>query len=172
MMEYRFCPKCGLALGDSIAGGKRRRVCGCGFVHWHNPVPAAGVVLLRGDRVLWVRRAGEPFRGAWSLPSGFLEWDESIRDCAIRETLEETGIDVQLDGLLGVYSCFDDPRGHSLLVVYMATAVEGGGKERAGDDADAIGWYPIDSPPELIAWESHKSVLMDLVRLRDGGVPD
>ena len=114
--------------------------------------------------MLWVRRAGEPRKGQWSLPSGFQEYDEEIAACARRELVEETGLDVELDSLLGVYSAFDDPRHNALLVVY--TARYAGGEAVAGDDADALGWFPVDSPPEPLAWDSHRRALADLRRSR------
>ena len=170
MNVYRFCPLCGDELRERHAGDRLRPACDCGFVHWRNPSPAAALVLLKGDRCLWVRRAHDPFRGAWSLPSGFLEWDEDIRDCALREAREETGLEAEIEKLLGVYSCHDDPRGHSLLVVYIGRAT--GGTLRAGDDADALDWYPLGAPPETIAWESHVRVLRDLKESLRPGSPD
>ena len=160
MSGFRFCPLCGGNLSERNSGGLPRMACDCGFVHWRNPAPATAVVLLHAGRCLWVRRANEPFRGAWSLPSGFLEWDEDVEAGALRETKEETGLDVELTGVLGVYSCFDDPRGHSLLVVYTGRLL--GGSEGAGDDADALGWYPLHTQPDEIAWEAHARALADL----------
>lgn len=165
MRNYRFCPFCGQALAERESGGRRRPACRCGFVDYGNPAPAAGVAVLRDDHCLWVRRAEEPFRGAWSLPSGFQEWEEDIRHCALREAREETGLKLKLGSILGAYSSFDDPRHNSLLVVFLAEPL--GGEERAGDDADQLGWFPLESPPAPIAWESHRQVLIDLRARRD-----
>ncbi len=161
MSEYRYCPRCGVALRNRDDAGRIRPCCDCGFVDYRNPVPAAGVAVLKDGLCLWVRRAEEPKRGGWSLPSGFQEWEEDIRDCARREAREETGLVVALGPVLGVYSAFDDPRHNALLVVYRAAAI--GGHERAGDDADDLGWFPLDAPPEPIAWESHRRALADLI---------
>lgn len=163
MNEYRFCPVCGQPLVLKPAGGRLRQACdACGWTHWHNPVPAAAVALLRGEDLLWVRRSAEPRRGQWSLPSGFQEWEEDIRDCARRELREETGLEARLGSLLGVYSVFDDPRNNALLAVYLAEPA--GGAERAADDASELGWFPVDAPPEPIAWEPHRRALADLRR--------
>ncbi len=160
MKQWRYCPCCGGELREREQGGRPRPSCACGFVYWGNPVPAAGVILLRGEEMLWVRRAGEPRKGQWSLPSGFQEYEEDIAACALRELAEETGLVAELDSLLGVYSAFDDPRHNALLVVY--TARFAGGEAKAGDDADDLAWFPIDSPPVEMAWDSHRRALADL----------
>jgi 8-oxo-dGTP diphosphatase len=158
---WRYCPRCGLPLHSAELGGRIRAACDCGVVDWRNPVPAAAVMLLRaeGRELLWVRRAHEPRIGLWSLPSGFQEWEEDIGACALRELEEETGLAATLGPLVGVYSAFDDPRHNALLVVYRADYA--GGEAVAGDDADALGWYPLDAPPPL-AWDAHQRALAEL----------
>ena len=163
--RYDFCPLCGAKLTTGEAGGRPRRLCACGWVDWANPVPAAGVFILKGAECLWVRRAEEPRRGLWSLPSGFQEWEEDIRACARREALEETGLEVELERLVGVYSAFDDPRHNALLVAFTGSV--NGGELRAGDDADEARWFPLDAPPEDIAWACHRQALADLLAARD-----
>jgi 8-oxo-dGTP diphosphatase len=167
LTDYKFCPLCGKGLGKRKAGGRLRDACDCGYVNWANPVPAAGMFILRGEECLWVRRAEEPFKGQWSMPSGFQEWEEDIRDCAVREVLEETGLQVETGALIGVYSAFDDPRNNALLVVYLGRVT--GGREAAGDDASELGWFPLESPPEPVAWEPHRRALADLVELLHRG---
>jgi ADP-ribose pyrophosphatase YjhB (NUDIX family) len=158
---WRYCPRCGVPLASQALGGRPRPACACGFVHWGNPVPAAGVMLLRdpGPELLWVRRAHAPKQGLWSLPSGFQEWEEDIAACALRELAEETGLRAALGPLVGVYSAYDDPRHNALLVVYRADFA--GGEPEPGDDADALGWYPLAAPP-AIAWDAHRRALADL----------
>ena len=163
MKAWTHCPLCGEPLTRREIQDRPRSVCDCGFVDWRNPVPAAALMLLRGEELLWVRRAGEPRKGQWSLPSGFQEWDEDIADCAGRELEEETGLRAGPRELLGVYSAFDDPRHNALLVVYTAPYV--GGEAVAGDDADEVRWCPLDAPPEPIAWATHRRALEEL-RLR------
>ena len=82
----------------------------CRFIWYRNPVPAAGVILVRDGQVLLVKRKYEPRAGYWCLPAGFMEAGETPEQSATRELLEETGVIAQLSGLFGVYAGFDDPR--------------------------------------------------------------
>ncbi|MBC8366045.1 NUDIX hydrolase [bacterium] len=167
--EHNFCPVCGKALKVEERGGRERPVCACGYVHYANPAPAAGAVVMRDGLCLWVRRAGEPRKDLWSLPSGFLEWDEDIRDCARRETLEETGLEVEIGEILETLSGFDDPRTQAVLTVFFARVV--GGVEQAGDDASETRWFPVLEPPKDIAWQAHRHIAKRLVELAKSGEP-
>lgn len=144
--------------------GRRRRVCpACGFIHYLNPTPAVGVLILRAGRLLLVRRKYPPHPGLWSLPAGFMEYGESPGECAARETLEETGLRVKVGKLVGVYSGRDDPRTHAILIVYRGMVLSG--KPRAGDDASEMGWFPVDRLPRL-AFRAHRRAIGDLMRMR------
>jgi len=88
------------------AGDNRPRlVCDeCGFVQYVNPKVVVGAVCTWEDRILLCRRAIEPRRGHWTLPAGFLEEKESVEDGVAREAWEEARAELELDGLLGLYS--------------------------------------------------------------------
>lgn len=83
-----------------------RRVCDrCGFIDYVNPKIVAGSVATAADgRILLCRRAIEPRRGFWTLPAGFMEEGESVEQAAAREAREEACAEIEIDGLLGVYS--------------------------------------------------------------------
>ena len=160
--EYTYCPVCGAELESvSEEGYMRMRCRSCGFVHYHNPAPAVGVIIRDGETVLLVKRRFEPYRGMWVIPSGFVEYDEDARATAVREVLEETGLEVELDGLYSVESCFDDPRGNTLLVLYTGHVT--GGDLSAGDDAVDVGYFPLAELPP-VAFEAHRRVLGGLGR--------
>lgn len=138
-------------------GGYPRYRCDqCGFVQYLNPASAAGVLVVDGGRVLLVKRKYDPYRGLWVIPSGFIEYSEDIRGTAVREVEEETGLTVRLEGLHAVESCFDDPRGNAVLVVFDGHVT--GGEMRAGDDAEDVDFFPLDRLPE-IAFEAHRKIL-------------
>ena len=90
-----------------------------------------------GDIVL-IKRGVEPFRGFWALPGGGVEVGETVEEAARREAKEETGLDIRLTGLAGVYSDPGrDPRGHCVSIVYRAE-VTGGALGADTDAAEAI----------------------------------
>jgi ADP-ribose pyrophosphatase YjhB (NUDIX family) len=159
--EYAHCPKCGGRLESRHTEGRDRLVCAeCGFVFYQNPAPAAGVILIENGELLWVKRKFEPRRGQWTLPAGFVEYDEHVEECAVRETKEETGLDVELSGLWGAYMAMDDPRVRVVLLLYTATRK--GGTLTPGDDAVEARFFPVDKPPEEIAFEAHRQALADI----------
>ncbi len=140
--------------------GHERLVCrACGFVFYQNPAPAAGVALIEDDRVLWVQRKFDPRKELWTLPAGFVEYDEHVAECAVRETKEETGLDVELSRLLGTYMALDDPRTRVVLIIYLARRC--GGKLVAGDDAADARFFSVDEPPP-IAFRAHEEALSDI----------
>lgn len=99
-------------------------------------------------KVLLVRRGGEPYKGEWALPGGFLRSDETAQEGALRELREETGLTASAIGELGVFSDPKrDPRERVITIAFYAlvkpSEVEG------GDDADEADWYSIDALPEL-----------------------
>lgn len=120
------------------------------------PMLTADCVVVRsGSEVLLVRRGGEPFKGCWALPGGFMEMDETIEHCAVRELEEETGLrfaerDLRL---IGVYSAPGrDPRGRTVTAAYRVELVEQSaenGSPVAGDDAAEVRWWPLAALPPL-----------------------
>jgi len=165
--EYRFCPRCGGRLEVQVRDGQDRQVCGeCDYVFYQNPAPAVGVIVIEDGAVLLVQRKFEPRIGGWTLPAGFVEYEEHVEDCAIRELKEETNLDVELTGLFGAYSAMDDPRVRVVLLLYMGTRI--GGELRPGDDASDARFFAIDELPEPIAFKAHVQALADIkARLLD-----
>jgi len=141
----------------------QRLVCSdCGFVFYQNPAPAAGVVVIEDGGVLWVQRRFEPRKDLWTMPAGFVEVDEHVETCAVREAKEETGLDVELIRLLGAYMAMDDPRTQVVLLLYLARRV--GGELVPGDDAIDARFFPVGDPPP-IAFRAHEEALADIRRL-------
>ena len=157
-VRARFCPRCGARMVLRDDHGRRRPTCpACGFIHYRNPVPAAGVILPGRGGVLLVRRRFEPAAGAWCLPAGFMEHGESPERCAVRELEEEAGLRARLTGLFGVYAGFDDPRVRAVLILY--TAERTGGRLRPGDDAIEARYFPPARPPRRIAFAAHRRAI-------------
>ena len=164
-LGFRFCPRCGSGLNRQTLDGLPRLVCPnpeCDYIYYHNPIPAAGAVVVKEKRILLVRRAVMPKVGWWCVPAGFMEWSEHPSETAIRELREETGLEVQLDGLFEIYSGTDDPRMNAVLILYLAHAV--GGDLKAADDALEVDFFGFDRLPEKIAFASHRQALADYRR--------
>lgn len=162
MSGYRFCPLCAADLKTEMLDGHQRLVCinnDCDFVFYHNPVPAAGVMIVEDDRILLVRRAHPPKVDWWCIPAGFMEWSEHPSETAVREVEEETGLKVRLKSFFEVYSGNDDPRNNAVLMLYLGEVI--GGEMRASDDASEVRFFSFDDLPEKIAFESHHQALAD-----------
>jgi ADP-ribose pyrophosphatase YjhB (NUDIX family) len=164
--SYKYCPRCGAEMAEKTVDHKNRKVCPvCKYVFYQNPVPAAGVVIEEDGKILLVKRKFEPYKGDWCLPAGFMEYDESPEQCAIRETKEELGVDVELDGLFGVYSGKDDPRTHAVLVMYWAKVT--GGDMKPGDDAEEIQFFAKDEIPSNIAFLAHRQIIKEFFEIKE-----
>lgn len=169
-VTFHYCPQCGTALEERVVAleQKLRRVCpSCGFIHYDNPTPAAGVVLVDERRVLLVKRKYKPKVGMWTLPAGFIESGEDAAACAVRETKEETNLDIDLVRLFGVYSAFDDPRASVVLILYLGKNV--GGTLQCGDDASDARFFELSNLPGDIAFRAHKRALADVKKQANDG---
>jgi ADP-ribose pyrophosphatase YjhB (NUDIX family)/predicted GNAT family N-acyltransferase len=166
-MDVQYCPMCATRLEwRSAAGDRERPTCpACGFVFYFNPVVGAGALVETDGCVVLVRRGVEPKAGYWSLPSGYVEADELAEAAAARETWEETGLQVEIDDLLGVYSFGREPQ-TGVLILYSAHTI--GGHLQAGDDAQEVGIFaPSEMPPDdQIAFRTHLQALRDWRRAR------
>ncbi|AMK12296.1 MAG: NUDIX domain-containing protein [Pseudodesulfovibrio sp.] len=148
--------------------------CGGEIEVYRNPTPTVDVVIVMdcpggGEGVVLIERANPPL--GWALPGGFVDYGESCERAAVREMREETGLDVNLTGLLGVYSDPDrDPRQHTMSVVYTGKP-EDPSRLAAGDDAAKARVFPMGRWPDLVF--DHAKILADFLALRErAGCPD
>ncbi len=163
--ERVFCPRCGAVMEEAEVAGRIRHVCpACGFVLYRNPVPGVGVLVEMDDGLVLIKRGEEPFKGWWALPAGYIEADESVEEAAVRECKEETGLDVELLELFGVYSFPEGPGASGIIIFYRARPV--GGTLQAGDDAQDVGVFPPNRLPEKLAFRTHREVIDRWIRSR------
>jgi 8-oxo-dGTP diphosphatase len=132
---------------------------------YRNPSPTADIIIELIDRperpIVLVERQNEPF--GWAIPGGFIDEGETVEQAARREALEETGLEVSLVELLGVYSDPErDPRKHTMSVVYIATAT---GAAIAGDDAKALQLFSPSDLPHPLCFD-HAQILQDYLHYR------
>lgn len=146
--DVKYCPRCGTGLVSQQRMGKIRPVCpNCNWIFFPDPKVAAGVVVKRDGKVLLVRRANNPRQGYWTLPVGFVDAGEDPAFAAARECCEETGLEVQIVGLVGVFSGQEHPRGAHIIIVYQGEILRG--ELHSGDDVNDAGFFGIDELPPL-----------------------
>jgi ADP-ribose pyrophosphatase YjhB (NUDIX family) len=120
----KFCSNCAALLQRRVPPGDTlpRYVCdACGEIHYQNPKLVVGAIPEHEGRVLLCRRAIEPRYGYWTLPAGFMEYDETAAEGALRETLEEAGARIVLDG---PFSMISVPRVNQVHVFYRARLLD------------------------------------------------
>lgn len=126
-------------------------------MHFSDPKVAAAVLVERSDGlILLVQRANDPFKGLWTLPAGFVNAGEDPALAAARECYEETGLTVQITGLIEIVSGREHPRGSDFVIFYQGQVT--GGELCAADDALAAAWFERAKLPEL-AFKSTSHIL-------------
>src|SRR5687767_15240964 len=155
--DYKYCPRCATPVTLEDRYGALRAVCSnCKWIHFFDPKVAAAVLIEQEGRVLLVRRAGEPFRGLWTLPAGFINGGEDPAEAAARECLEETGLSVRVVRVLDIISGKEHPRGADFIIVYQAEVISG--ELNPDDDADAVEWFARGNLP-VLAFRATQKVL-------------
>ena len=189
---FLYCPRCSTELEPFLDEENERRRCPqCNFIHYRNPNVGVAAVLWERDvvellgeertreglldktwkpahpdsppRVLLARRA-LTFRGQWCFPCGFVEYDETIREAAVREGLEETGLRLEIGPVCAAHSNFHLPDEQSVGIWFHARPVAG--PFRPGDDVDGLGFFDLDTVGDTVslAFPNDRVVLNDLRR--------
>ena len=151
--HFTYCPNCGRHLELTRIDGRERPACpNCGFADFMHVQVAANVAVESDDALLLVRLNYGPRSGHWALPGGLVEDDETPEQAAVRETQEETGLRIQLLGLLTTWM---RPGFPILVVIYRGRVVEGELRP-APNEASEVAFFPrAELPPlEELAWPS------------------
>jgi 8-oxo-dGTP diphosphatase len=128
------------------------------------PLLAVDAVILFENGIVLVRRDNPPYEGCYALPGGFVELNEKVEDALCREAMEETGLEIELLKLVGVYSDpARDPRGHVVSICYLT---KGSGVLRAGTDARAVEVFSLDAIPPLAF--DHNRIIRDALSAQLG----
>jgi ADP-ribose pyrophosphatase YjhB (NUDIX family) len=161
--EYRFCPRCAGRLGDRVLkeGDPERLVCeACGFVLYLGPKLVAGAIVELDGRIVLIQRAIEPGYGMWTFPGGFVERGEVAEAAAARETLEETGLEIETTGIVGLYTYE-----HQIPAIAVFAARVTGGEPMPLDETLDVRAFPRDGLPwSEMAFPSTEHALKDYLR--------
>lgn len=140
--EAHFCPYCGEAL-ERPAAPLVPFCTACRYEHLDAPTPVAAVIIERNGKVLLARPHDAD---EFALVAGYPEPFESIEEAAVREAKEETGLDIQIERMLGTYSC--EPMGRNLVLVVCAASVTGGSLRLQTEELAEAEWFPLDQLPD------------------------
>ena len=162
-IEYRFCPRCGGGLEKrSIkAIEPKRLVCQtCSFIFYQDPKVVAGAIFTLNGGVVLLKRGVEPAMGKWVFPGGYVDRGETVEEAALRETREESQLEIVIGSLLNVYSY---PRSPNIIIVYAARIT--GGNLAAGDESvEAATFLPGDIPWDDLAFDSTRDALKEYIK--------
>jgi mutator protein MutT len=112
------------------------------------PEVAVGAVCTHLGALLLIRRGRGAAQGQWSVPGGHVEWGETLHEAVVRETLEETGLEVVVDRYLGWVERIQDPY-HYVIMDFAVTMLDPATKPVAGDDAAEVAWVPFADVSDL-----------------------
>lgn len=138
------------------------------------PIVAVGVVVWRGDQVLLIERARAPLAGSWSIPGGKQELGETVAEAGRREVAEETGIDIEITGLLDVVDAIRPDETGRIRTHYTLVDLSGeyrGGDLRAGDDASDCRWVDVADLDRYALWDETVRIIALARELRRGRRP-
>lgn len=146
-------------MAEREEGGRLRPACDtCGYVHYVNPVPGVGLLIEKDGGIVLIRRGHPPHKGEWTLPSGFVEADESAEEAAVREAAEETGLQCEIIELANINSFPEGPPVSGIMIFYRMRPV--GGQLQAGDDAADVRVFMPDDLP-LLPFRTHREMIAE-----------
>ena len=154
----KYCPQCKYPLRKISINKRKRLVCiKCGWINYENPLPAVVAVIKRNNKVLLIKRGIEPHKGRWSLPSGFIEIEETPQAACLRELKEETNLEGKISRLIGVYGQRNKMYKNILVVAYEVE-IKKRKELAAGDDAQEARFFSIKKLPH-IPFSSHRQII-------------
>lgn len=161
--EYEFCPRCAgrFEYRTLKEGDPERLVCGaCGFVFYLGPKLVAGAIVELDGGMVLIQRAIEPGYGLWTFPGGFVERGEVAEAAAARETLEETGLEIEVTGIVGLYTYEDQ----APAIAVFAARVTGGEPVPLDETLDVRAFPREGLPWAEMAFPSTEHALKDYLR--------
>ena len=165
---YKYCPQCGGGLEERLLkpGEPPRLVCrSCGFVFYIDPKLAVIALVPLDNGLVLVRRSIDPGYGLWVVPGGFVDAGEPLEEAVVRETREETLLQVKVARLVNIYS-YKNTR--TVVAAYLTAFVSG--ELAAGDETlEARVFAPEEIPWGEIAFSSTREALQEYLELLKAG---
>lgn len=138
---------------------------------YKNPRSTTDVIVEKRGKILLVLRGAEPHKGRLALPGGYVNFGENVESAAVREAKEETGLDVRLKCILGVYS---DPKRepnypeyYCVTTIFIAEII--GGELKAGDDAKEARFHDIEKIKKVDMAFDHYKIIQDYLKWKENG---
>lgn len=129
-----------------------------------HPLLTVDTVVTNNESLVLIKRKNDPYQGSWALPGGFVEYGETVEDAALRETLEETGLLINLKDIVGVYSDINrDPRGHTVSICFHAHPI--GGNLTPSTDALEVAYFTFDEIFSMELAFDHKKIIHDALNI-------
>ncbi len=164
--SLRYCARCGTELRfGAIAGEDRERSScpGCGHIAYVNPRLVVTALPIHDDgSVILIRRGIEPGLGLWAQPGGFLEVDETVHEAAVRETREETGLEIRPGEIVGFYTRLEA----AVVVLVLEASVVGGAPTTTVEAIEIRTFAPDDIPWAELAFKTTHWALVDWLARR------
>ena len=130
------------------------------MTEYKNPALTVDTIILEDNKIILIKRLNNPFKDHWAIPGGCVEYGEKVEDAAVREAKEETGLDIELTKLVGVYSDPNrDPRGHTVTVVFLSKII--GGTLKSDSDAKDAKFIDIKELKNMELAFDHDEILKD-----------
>lgn len=162
---FRYCPRCAteLVMRPAEDDEPARPHCPrCGFVQYGNPSPTVQAWIDRGGSFLALRRNRDPLRGEWNMPGGFVEAGESGPEAIRREVAEETGLEIETAGVIGIFASAYGSGGDAEPIFDVAYRCrETGGEPAISDESSEAAWFPLAEFPTP-AFEGERRALAAL----------
>ena len=161
--EYRFCPRCGGRLETRLLKDSEpeRLVCReCSFVFYQGPKLVAAAIFELDGGIVLTQRAIDPGYGKWTFPGGFVERGERAETAAEREALEESGVEIEVTDIVGLYTY----EGQIPAIVVFSAEVRGGEPTPLDETMAVKSFLRDDLPWSEMAFPSTEHALKDYLR--------
>ena len=147
--RFKFCPNCGVSLTLTDIAGRQRPYCSaCNYIDFGLYSVGVGGIIVQEKKVLLIQRNQNPGRGNWTIPGGFVEFDEDMETAVVREIKEETGLVCRVEGLIGLRNRLENG-GNSTYAVFLLEAIAGDLITTPNEEIADVQFFTHDELAEL-----------------------